>query len=238
MKRILSLNLYRKTQKIRFMKAIKTLVFDVNETLLDLTPLKNSIDKAFNKEISALWFSSLLHYSLVETTSGNYHDFSQIAAAVLRMIAKSEERNFSDEEVKTILSPIRELAPYPDVKPGLQALKDKAYDMIAYSNGKPEVLHAQLDNAGISSFFKHIHSVDEIKKYKPHSEAYNFVLKKHDLDPGACMMVAAHDWDVYGAASAGLQTCFVERPGKLSYPLAPTPGLRVDSITELVNLLE
>lgn len=47
--------------------------FDVNETLLDLKPLKESVTKALggHDELVGLWFSTLLHYSLVDTLTGN-----------------------------------------------------------------------------------------------------------------------------------------------------------------------
>ncbi|WP_295178102.1 hypothetical protein [uncultured Christiangramia sp.] len=44
----------------------KALIFDVNETLLDLSPLKESINKALGIEYAAdIWFAELLQYSLV-----------------------------------------------------------------------------------------------------------------------------------------------------------------------------
>jgi hypothetical protein len=47
------------------------LFFDVNETLLDLSPLKQRIDKVLLTEGSATqWFTMMLQYSLVMTVSG------------------------------------------------------------------------------------------------------------------------------------------------------------------------
>lgn len=46
---------------------LKMLFFDINETVLDITPLKSFINGYFNENIYELWFSKLLHYSLVST---------------------------------------------------------------------------------------------------------------------------------------------------------------------------
>lgn len=50
---------------------VTTLFFDVNETLLDIQPLKDVISKTLDnrKELADLWFVSLLHNSLVDTAS-------------------------------------------------------------------------------------------------------------------------------------------------------------------------
>ncbi len=73
------------------------LIFDVNETLLDLSPLKDSINSALENDLGfEVWFPQLLHYSLVETLTGNYRDFSEIAAAVFKMTAEKFNKNFSD----------------------------------------------------------------------------------------------------------------------------------------------
>ena len=51
----------------------KVIIFDVNETLLDLAPLRISVGQALegHEEFLSLWFSTMLHYSLVETLTGN-----------------------------------------------------------------------------------------------------------------------------------------------------------------------
>ena len=51
----------------------KVLIFDVNETLLDLAPLKASVGKALGGQeiLVPLWFSTMLHYSLVLRPSLN-----------------------------------------------------------------------------------------------------------------------------------------------------------------------
>jgi len=88
----------------------KVLIFDVNETLLDLSPLKESINRTLGNEYAAdIWFAELLQYSLVETVSDSYHDFSQIAQEVLRMNALKYDLELSEEELQDTLKPITRL---------------------------------------------------------------------------------------------------------------------------------
>lgn len=217
---------------------INTLIFDVNETLLDLAPLKKSINKAFkNNHLADKWFSQLLHYSLVESITGDYHDFSEIAAAVLKMNAKIESVSLSEEKISEILSPIKDLQPYPDVKKGLERLKSSGYKLMAFSNGKPEVLNDQISNSGLSEYFDLVLSVDAVKKYKPHPDSYLYALNESNSQAENTMMVAAHGWDVTGAMRAGLKTAFIERPGKTTYPLSVKPDFTASTIEKLAELL-
>ncbi|MBZ9728937.1 haloacid dehalogenase type II [Salegentibacter sp. JZCK2] len=212
----------------------KIIIFDVNETLLNLIPLKEEVNAALQNEMGFdVWFPKLLHYSLVETTTGNYSNFSEIAAATFKMISGKFDKEFSDPEIKNILSEITKLPPYPDVKPGLEQLKNEGYKLIAFSNGKPDILKVQLKFAEIDSYFDGIHSVEEIKKYKPHPESYKHILRKYQVTPKRALMVAAHAWDIMGAKRAKLQTCFVERPGKNLFELAENPDFSVLGITEI-----
>jgi len=212
------------------------IIFDVNETLLNLIPLKEEINAALKNEMGFdVWFPKLLHYSLVETTTGNYSDFTEIAAATFKMISGKFDKEFSDSEIKNILTEITKLPPYPDVKPGLEQLKSEGYKLIAFSNGKLDVLKAQLEFAGIDSYFDGIHSVEEVKKYKPHSDSYKHILKKYQVTPKKSLMVAAHAWDIIGAQRANLKTCFVERPGKKLYDLGEKPDFSVSGITEILE---
>ena len=217
---------------------ISTLIFDVNETLLDMDPLKERINKALKKKnASDIWFEELLHYSLVESITNTYHDFSEIAAAVFKMNAQKSGIHFSDKEITEILSPIRKLNAYPEVAPGLIKLKNAGYQLIAFSNGKPSVLREQLDHAGLSDNFDKILSVESTKKYKPHSDTYKYAIKEAGAEIENTMMVAAHGWDILGASRSGLKTAFIQRSGKFLYPLSQSPTMEMADIEALANNL-
>ncbi|WP_218943580.1 hypothetical protein [Exilibacterium tricleocarpae] len=68
----------------------KVIIFDVNETLLDLAPLRRVVGETIDgrEDLLPLWFSTMLHYSLVDTLTNNYQDFGQIGAAALVMVAE------------------------------------------------------------------------------------------------------------------------------------------------------
>ena len=92
----------------------KVILFDVNETLLDLSALKGSVGQALggHPELMPLWFTTMLQYSLVTTVAGRYSDFGEIGTACLRMVAKSHGVTLDEDAAKEAVSPIRSLPPH------------------------------------------------------------------------------------------------------------------------------
>ncbi|HSI69365.1 MAG TPA: haloacid dehalogenase type II [Gillisia sp.] len=195
------------------------LIFDVNETLLDMEPIKTSINESLNSNLaSSIWFNKLLFYSLAETITENYLDFGKIGAATLRMTAQELSAEISDKKVEGILGQMTRLNPHPEVKEALQNLKTAGYKMVVLTNGGSKTVKKQLEHAGISQFFDEMYSVEAVKKFKPHPQTYAFVLEQENLEAGNAMLIAAHGWDIMGAGRAGLKTAFITRPGKFLYP--------------------
>ncbi|WP_033445082.1 haloacid dehalogenase type II [Gillisia marina] len=216
----------------------KLLIFDVNETLLDMSPLKQSINKALKNEWAfEIWFPSLLQYSLVETITENYRDFSEIAGASLKMIAHKLGVQLSEEEVKKVLSPITKLSAYPEVAKSLEILKKNGFKLVALSNGKPQVVDDQLKHAKIHHFFDKVLSIEEVKNYKPHISTYHCAYSSMNILPEDSMLIAAHGWDIAGAKRAGINAAFISRPGKSLYPLALPPEITGSSLAEITNSL-
>lgn len=81
------------------------ILFDVNETQLDMTDVKKKVNKALDsKRGFKLWFALLLQYSLVDTVTGKYHDFGAIAGATLQMAATALEIQVQEEDKNERLS--------------------------------------------------------------------------------------------------------------------------------------
>lgn len=205
----------------------KILFFDVNETLLDLAPMKESVGKALNgkSDLLPLWFTTMLQYSLVATVGNQYEDFGEIGAATLMMIAANNNIKLSKEEAKEAISPITSLPPHPEVKTALEKLREDGYRLVSLTNSSNAAVDKQITNAGLLEFFEERLSIEDVGKYKPHADTYSWAARKMGVKPGEAMLIAAHGWDVAGAMWAGWRAAFVNRPGQQQYPLAPTPEL-------------
>lgn len=141
------------------------ILFDVNETLLDMTPLKKKVNKLLKSPRGfKLWFTMLLQYSLVDNCTNQYHDFPTIGKATLKMTAQSFKEVITDDDIKEALSTINELPAHADVKDGLNLLKDAGFRLATLTNSPMKTLRTQLEFAGLTDYFESILSVDSIKK--------------------------------------------------------------------------
>ena len=218
----------------------KVILFDVNETLLDLTPLKESVGKALGNrpELAPLWFTTLLQYSLVTTVAHQYLDFGEIGAACLRMVARNRGIDLSEENAKEAVAPMRSLPPHADVIPALGGLRDAGYRLFTLTNSSKTAVADQMKYAGLTEFFESSLSVEEVGKFKPHADVYRWAAGRAGVDVSECLLAAAHGWDVAGAAWAGMKTAFVARPGQQLFPLVPQPSITIPTLAELPADLE
>jgi len=215
------------------------LFFDVNGTLLDLAPLQASLRDAFGGrgDLPTLWFTSLLHYSLVATVSDRYRDFLEIGVAVLQVVAGSHGIGFSEEEARQALAPLHSLPPHPEVKPALERLRQAGFRLATLSNSSQAMLNSQLDHAGITGYFEAALSVETVAFYKPHPHTYHWAAQRMGVEAHDSLLVAAHGWDVAGALWAGMRAVFIQRPGQQLYPLAEAPECNVSSLGDLADYL-
>jgi 2-haloacid dehalogenase len=217
----------------------RVLLFDVNETLLDIGPLKRKVgDLLRDPAAGTLWFTTLLQHSLVLTVSGQYAAFPEVGAATLRMLARNAGVALEAAEASALLAGMRSLQPHPDVTPALQRLQHAGFRMATLTNSPAAGVKAQVEHAGVDAFFERQLSVDDVGKFKPHRDVYEWAAREMAVPPRDCMLVAAHGWDVAGAAWAGMRTAFVAREGQQQFPLAPAPSLVVPDLGELVRRLD
>lgn len=217
----------------------KVLFFDVNETLLDLTAMRASVGAALGgrAELLPLWFTTMLQHALVETLAGQYHDFGEVGAAALMMVAGNHGITLSREAALEAVKPIRSLPAHKDVAPALEALKNAGLRMATLTNSGQSAVEQQMHNAGLAQFFQTKLSVESVLVYKPHPLVYRTAAHKMGVRPDECMLVAAHGWDVAGALWAGMRAAFVARPGAQLYPLAPQPDIVAADMTEVADRL-
>lgn len=218
----------------------KVIIFDVNETLLDLESMRKSVGAAIGgrEDLLALWFSTMLHHSLVVSAAGDYDSFGNIGVAALQMVAEINGIEISQADAKTaILTPLRSLPAHADVAQGLAKLKAQGYKLVTLTNSSLKGVTLQLKNAGLSKYFDANLSIESVGVFKPHLSTYQWAIKDLGINADEALMVAAHGWDIAGADKAGLQTAFVRRTGKVLFPLAAKPDYSVLDINELASTL-
>jgi len=204
----------------------RVLLFDVNETLLDLRALDPHFERVFgDAKVRVEWFQTMLSSAFLTTITGPYKPFGDHFRAALAITALRRQVRVSPEDERAILGGVRELPAYPDVRPALERLRSAGFRLAALTNSTVEVEEAQLRNAKLADLFDKALSADTAKRLKPAAEAYRTAAGELGVATAELRMVAAHAWDVHGALRAGCAAAFVERPGVLWNPLLERPDV-------------
>jgi 2-haloacid dehalogenase len=202
------------------------IVFDVNETLLDL----GGLDAPFaallgTDEARRAWFAEMLALSLTANVVDDYADFTVLARRALVTTGDRYGYRVGPDDIAAIVEAMRSLEPHPDVVPALEELRDAGFRLATLTNSPPATVEAQLANAGLRPFFEAVLSVDAVRRFKPAPETYRYAARALDVALDECVLVAAHGWDVYGAMRAGMRAAFVARPGHHVIPEVPAPSI-------------
>jgi 2-haloacid dehalogenase len=96
------------------MAALPLIVFDVNETLLDLETLEPTFQRIFGeKSAMRLWFANFIMYSAALTVAGCYVPFTEIGAAVMKMLADTRGIKIDDRDKKELTEKFSTTPPHP-----------------------------------------------------------------------------------------------------------------------------
>jgi 2-haloacid dehalogenase len=98
------------------MAARPLIVFDVNETLLDLQTMESIFARIFGeRQAMRLWFANFIMYSAALTVAGCYVPFTDIGSAVMKMLADTRGIKIGDADKKELVEKFSTMPPHPEV---------------------------------------------------------------------------------------------------------------------------
>ncbi|MGN7253380.1 MULTISPECIES: haloacid dehalogenase type II [unclassified Arthrobacter] len=215
--------------------AISVIVFDVNETLSDMSPMGERFREiGAPADLAKLWFATLLRDGFALTASGDNGSFAAIGADALRGLLTGVELNRPlDGAVEHVMGGMNGLGVHPDVPEGISALGAAGFRLITLTNGSTQIAEKLFKAAGIREVFESLLSVEDAPAWKPARASYEYAAAASGADPAGMLLVAVHPWDIHGATRAGLRTAWLNRTGG-SYPdYFEAPEFIVTALTEL-----
>jgi 2-haloacid dehalogenase len=215
------------------------IVFDVNETLLDLETMRPTFDRIFDDPAAMrLWFAGLITYSEALTLAGVYVPFTDIGGAVLRMLADTRGVAISGADAAELTDRFASMPPHPEVPEALRRLRVNGFRLFTLTDNTLDISGRQLEEAGVIDVFERRFSVDEtVRRHKPAPEAYNSVADALDVDPGDICLIACHTWDTLGAVAAGWQAALILRAGNAPLDVGPQPDYIGDDLDAIADQL-
>ncbi|MBK9444267.1 MAG: haloacid dehalogenase type II [Comamonadaceae bacterium] len=207
----------------------RAVLFDAYGTLFDVYSVAELAEALFpgqGQVLSVLWRDKQIEYTRLVTTcnhGAHYQPFSELTRAALVFAIKKivdgayPERatgqffvNFG-AQIEQLLAQYQRLKAFPENLAVLQALKRHGIATGILSNGDSAMLHAAVQSAGLTGLLAHVVSVDAVRRFKTHPEAYALGEKALGLPAPEILFVSSNAWDALGATWHGYTTLWVNR---------------------------
>ncbi len=104
------------------------IVFDVNETLIDIESIGPFFERKFgDRKVLREWFNQLILYSNVITLSGYYETFFTLGQGVLEMLGTIYGVSIQPADLEELRSSMLSMPAHKDVSEGLLLLKKQVF---------------------------------------------------------------------------------------------------------------
>lgn len=215
-------------------------VFDVNETLSDLSGLVPRLTEVgAPPDLLPAWFAATLRDGFALTATGCLADFATIGSFTLASMLSDVDdlRGTPEEAAEHVVGAMAQLDLHPDVAPGLRTLVEAGVRVVTLSNGAARVAESLLERAGLRDLVERCLSVSDAGRWKPAPEAYAYAVRHCDVEPGDATLIAVHPWDIDGAGRAALRTGWLARDGASYPPFFRAPEFRARDLPTLAAAL-
>jgi 2-haloacid dehalogenase len=211
----------------------EVIAFDVNETLLDLAPVRAALIEAGEPDtLLPAVFARTLLTGIAGTAVGSWCRFRDAFDTAL-----AQESDLGPNERAGVLGAFGELSPHPDVEPALRRLAEGGIRVVTLTHGSPGVAEAGLERGGISPLVERSLSSEAIKAWKPAREVYLWAAGTCGVVPDRMALVAAHGWDVLGAQRAGLTGAWFPRSERVYPAVYEAPHVTAGGLAGVVDAL-
>ncbi|NML86851.1 haloacid dehalogenase type II [Polaromonas sp.] len=205
--------------------ALNAVLFDAYGTLFDVYSVGLLAEQLFpgqGQTLGVVWRDKQIEYAGLVTTSNHgahYQPFWDLTRAALlyaiKKIVPGADACWTsggfDTKVGQLMNQYRHLSAFPENREVLQALKSRGVVTGILSNGDPGMLAVAVKSAGLDGLLDHVISVDAIRKYKTHPDAYALGLQATGLAARNIAFVSCNSWDALAATWFGYQTLWVNR---------------------------
>jgi 2-haloacid dehalogenase len=229
--------------------APRAVLFDAYGTLFDVYSVGLLAEQLFpghGQALSLLWRDKQIEYTRLVTTcndGAHYQPFWALTRAALvyainRIVLPAQPTGASglfDTEIDRLLNQYRHLSAFPENRQVLTELKARGIVTGVLSNGEPGMINMAVSSAGLEGLLDHVISVDAVRKYKTHPEAYALGEQATGLPASQIVFVSCNAWDALGATWYGYPTLWVNRYQLPFEELGTQPTRTGSSLREVLD---
>lgn len=214
--------------------AARIIVFDVNETLSDMSPMAQHFAEAgAPAHLAKQWFAALLRDGFALAATGESASFAEVGVGILAPLLDDAGVAQPGETARRLVGSLGDLPLHPEVADAVRSLRAAGHRLVTLTNGSANVAEKLFTAAGILGEFEKLLSVEDAPNWKPHPSSYAYAEQACATRPDQMVLVAVHPWDIHGAARAGLRTAWVNRDGGPYPGHFAAPDVVVPSLAEL-----
>ncbi len=223
---------------------IKALVFDQYGTVVDMQAGLTEAVTPFLKEkgwdgeshrFVTWWRRTHFENSMIDALCpGEHTPYREIGQRAVSYVMDRCGFEYTEDEVRWLVSEIEKLKPFPDVIEALGRLSQR-YELAILSNGDVDMLEAAKPYIGFA--FDRTISVQSAGHFKPHKSTYRKAAEILNLSPEEILFVANHAFDCIGAKSCGIRTAFIDRRRRPFGHTPHQPDIVVKDFKELADVL-
>jgi 2-haloacid dehalogenase len=207
------------------MTTLRAVLFDVFGTLLDVHSIARRAEELFpahGSRLSQLWRDKQIEYTRIRTLSSHYVPFTQLTEDALNWAGEALQLPMDKAAVGLLMHEYTQLAPFADVLPALERLREADVTLGVLSNGDPGLLEDALHGARIGEYFDLVLSADAVHAYKTAPAVYELGPRYLNHPASEILFVSGNGWDAVGARWYGYVSYWVNRAG------APAERLRTE----------
>ena len=222
----------------------KAVLFDAYGTLFDVYSVGLLAEQLFpgqGQALSVLWRDKQIEYTRLVTTSNegaHYQPFWELTRASLRYACKRLGLALTAEHEQHLMNEYRHLSAFPENREVLQVLRTRGIPTGILSNGDPQMLGVAVRSAGLEGLLDHVISVDTVRKYKTHPEAYRLGVQALKRPASQILFVSCNAWDALGATWFGYRTLWVNRYQLPFEELGTQPTRIGDSLDDILEFFD
>ena len=229
---------------------LRAVLFDAYGTLFDVYSVGLLAEQLFpgrGQALSLLWRDKQIEYTHLVTGSSHgahYRPFWELTrAALVYAIKKIAVKDHGEggngqfeAKIDQLMNQYRCLTAFPENREVLQALKARGIVTGILSNGDPAMLAVAVKSAGLDGLLDHVLSVDAVRKYKTHPDAYALGLAATGLPARQIAFVSCNSWDALAATWFGYQTLWINRSQAPFEELGTVPVYTGTSLRDVLTL--
>ncbi|MEA2291561.1 MAG: 2-haloacid dehalogenase [Solirubrobacteraceae bacterium] len=213
---------------------VRWVLFDLNGTLVDPAVLAQPLgDTPAAEELVQRALDAAIAQAMVTTLTGRHAEFATlIDAALWRELTLARLDPALTAPAMALLGSMPAFLEAPGA---LERLRGEGMRLGVLTQSSTRAAEQVLRFAGLRDRLDLVLGADEVGAFKPDPRVYEAALARTGAAADETCLVAAHWWDVTGAARAGLRTGWVARRERVLLSTVPEPDVSGRDLAEVAE---